>query len=283
MRGHFQRRVDTVAEVDFREAEVEHLHLPAAVRLVDQKDVRRLDVAMDDAARMRRDQRVGNLDAGMQYLFGRHRTRLDARAEGLTAQQFHHHVWIAFLLAHVEDGADVGMVQSGRRAGLHQEPFAVVRACVVLAQQLDGDIAVQTAVPRAEHDPHAATAQASEYLVRANLLSGNRNHCNPRGVLERSPKRSNLSTNVLMIDAYILNERRYGRCGLRPPQSAVLSAPSTRQFAHRAWRPPWASATASQRYRSRPRPIASRQDIRCRPRCTMKSHSRPIPPSRRPS
>ena len=92
------------------QTEVENLR---AVLVADE-DVRRLDVAMDDALGVRGVQRVGELDGDLEQVRDLHRSAIDAVAEALALERLHHDVRSAFVVADVEDRADAGMAQ---RAG----------------------------------------------------------------------------------------------------------------------------------------------------------------------
>ena len=70
----------------FRQAEVEHLH--GAV--VADHDVGRLQIAMDDAARVRGRQRVGDGNGDAQHLAQAHAVARDERIEALAAHVLHH-------------------------------------------------------------------------------------------------------------------------------------------------------------------------------------------------
>ena len=91
-----------------REAEIQNLHLPSA----GDEDICRLDVPVNDPLRVRRVQGVGKLDAQFQNLVRLEGLRADAVLQRFALQQLHGDEGPAFLLLHVVDGADVGVIQA---------------------------------------------------------------------------------------------------------------------------------------------------------------------------
>ena len=146
-----------------RDAEIEHLHDAA----IGHEDVRRLQVAVDDAVRVR-------------ALEGpRHRhEELDERArrELLLAQLRHrlalevleHHERQALVLADLVDRDDVLERAARRRARLDHEAADDVR--IVLEQELEGDLAAELGVAREEDLAHAAACDLADQPEAADLL-----------------------------------------------------------------------------------------------------------------
>ena len=118
--GHAGRRLGDVLAFgdELGQAEVENLHLP---RLGDE-DVRRLDVAMDDALRVRGAERFGDLHRQVEHGVEL-QLRRDALAKRLPLEQLHHDEGLAVVLFDVVNRADVRMVQCGGRARLAAEPI----------------------------------------------------------------------------------------------------------------------------------------------------------------
>jgi hypothetical protein len=79
------------------------------------KQVRRLDVAMHNAFGMRRIERVRHFQAQSQHRFQFHRPRPDAMLQRHPVEKLHGDERLAFFLVNLVDGADIGMVQRGRR------------------------------------------------------------------------------------------------------------------------------------------------------------------------
>jgi hypothetical protein len=147
LRRRFLRALGGVAAVvrlqHLGQAEVEHLRLPPGLH----DDVRGLDVAVDDAARMGHGQPVGDLDRDRER--ARHVERPSAHelAKGGPLDVLHDDVRQAVGLTHVVDRAYVGVVEGGAQAGLALEPpprpFA---AGEVGIEDLDHDRPAQTRV-----------------------------------------------------------------------------------------------------------------------------------------
>jgi hypothetical protein len=109
-----------------------------AALAVDHKQIRRFDVAMDDALGMGRHQSSCCLPGEGDHLFGRQTGSAgfgDVMLQRLAAQQFHHQVRAPILLSRVIDCAHVGVVEGSCGTRFAQEAFvremaAGVRCCV---------------------------------------------------------------------------------------------------------------------------------------------------------
>jgi hypothetical protein len=131
-----------------------------------QEDVRGLDVAMDDALRVRRLQPVGNLNAQFENLIGSHRLARYPMAEGLALQQFHHEEGRAIMLADIVQGTDVRVTQAGNGLRFALEAGTAVGIGTGLGwKDLDGNRAVEAGVAGAVHLAHAAGADEGIDLV----------------------------------------------------------------------------------------------------------------------
>ena len=99
---------------------------------------------MDDARPVRALQRVGDLRAAGEQLGDGQRPALEAPGQGLALQVLHDEVDQVVLGSDVVEGADVGVVQRGDRAGLPLEARARLGGPGQLrGEELDGDHAVQ--------------------------------------------------------------------------------------------------------------------------------------------
>jgi hypothetical protein len=98
------------------DAEVEDLCVP--VRR--DHDVRRFQIAMDDAAFVGVFERVGELDAETQHAQQRRRVRAEVGGQQPALNQFHRDVDVTVRFADVVDRADVRMIQRGGGSGLLQ-------------------------------------------------------------------------------------------------------------------------------------------------------------------
>jgi hypothetical protein len=98
--------------------------LPFLPQGIDHKQVRGLDIPMDDALEMCSSQRRRSL-LGKGHHFIRRQAFPTAPCEivleRLAPQQFHHQVGASVLFPGVVNGANIGMVQRGRGACFAQE------------------------------------------------------------------------------------------------------------------------------------------------------------------
>src|SRR6185436_11115721 len=164
-------RVVVVAGGRLGEAEVENLGLLA----IGDEDVRRLDVAVQDAARVRGVERVGNLHGEPQQQADGERPAVDLARQRAAFEQLHRDEGAPVVLVYLVDGADVRVVQRGRGARFAQKPFdrlRVVRA--ILRQELQRDLAGQLHVLGEVYDAHAARAERVEDPIVRNRLADHR-------------------------------------------------------------------------------------------------------------
>src|SRR5581483_1837953 len=87
--------------------EIQNLRVPA----VSDKNIRRFDIAMNNALRMRRIQRIGHLDPEGEQFLQLERGSVNQVFQRLAAQAFHDDEEMPFVLANFVDGANVGMVE----------------------------------------------------------------------------------------------------------------------------------------------------------------------------
>jgi hypothetical protein len=99
-----------------------------------------------------------------------------ALAERLPFHQLHHDERVALVLADVVDGADVGVVQCRRGAGLGAEAVdRLVGHGRVFGDELDGHLTAEPGILPSIHDPHAASSELREDLVVGDGASDHRN------------------------------------------------------------------------------------------------------------
>ena len=138
-------------------------------------DVRRLDVAVDEALLVGGGQTLGDLptDADDLGVHRRPRVRLEARGERHALQQRHHEERQPGVLADLEDGGDVVVLDLRLGAGLAEEP-ARATACGRRPGEhdLERHLAPQRRVLGPVHRPHPALTDEGEDAVRADLLGG---------------------------------------------------------------------------------------------------------------
>ena len=152
------------------EAEVEDLHLA----VLGQHEVRRLDVAMDDAGVMGPRQPARHLQGDVDRLADGQRAAGDARPQRLAGVERHGDEQATVLGAvDVVDGADVRVVEGGGAARFAVEAIAGRRVPgEVRRQELERDMALEVRVEGLVHDPHAPTAHLLEDLVVRDRLAG---------------------------------------------------------------------------------------------------------------
>ena len=153
-----------------RQSEVENLGVPAPR----DENVRRLDVAMNDALAVRRIQRVGHFGSEIEQQLVLHRTPGDAMLQRYAVEEFHHHEDAAVFFADVVNSADIGMIQRRCRTRLAAEALQCSRiARYVVGQELERDKASQARVLGLVDDTHAA---AAKLLDNAVVRDGGVNH-----------------------------------------------------------------------------------------------------------
>jgi hypothetical protein len=125
--------------------------------------VRRFDVAMDDAVRVRRLDRVGDLGREVHDASLGQRPRLEQVLQRLPLEQFHHQEAASLVLAEVVDGADIGMIE--RRGGARLPLETLDRGGVIREprrEELERDVASQASVLRPIDNAHSAAAEFVE-------------------------------------------------------------------------------------------------------------------------
>ena len=90
-----------------RQPEIQQLALPAPRH----KNIRRLDVAMNNAPAVRRIEGIGDLNADPEQGLLIHRPSANAVFQRLTIEKLHRNERMAVMLIDLVNGADVGMVQ----------------------------------------------------------------------------------------------------------------------------------------------------------------------------
>src|ERR1700732_1932463 len=107
------------------------------------KDVSRLDVAMDDSFGMRRIQCVRNLDSQLQHLLKRQRLAGDAFLQRLPVETLHRNKRLTAVFPDLVDGANVRMVQGRGGLRLAVEALQRLRICrEPVGEKLQGNEAV---------------------------------------------------------------------------------------------------------------------------------------------
>ena len=144
------------------QAEIRHLR--RAVR--GEQDVGRLEIAVHDAALVRRVDGVGQGRHQRRRLANRLRNPLDLLSQAAALDQLHREVRPAVHLAHVVELDHVRVAQSSHRFRLAQETLPLVRPGIGAGQQhLQGDGPVEAQVPRFVDDPRPAAPQHALHFV----------------------------------------------------------------------------------------------------------------------
>src|ERR1019366_8990868 len=139
---------------DLRQPEIQNL----CVAALGDKNIGRLDVAMNDPLGVSRIQCVWYVDAERQDQFGLQRTPRNAVLQRHPIQTLHCDERLPILLTNVEDHADIGMVESGRSLGFALESGERLRiASNLFGQELEGDETMQPRVLSLVDNTHAPT------------------------------------------------------------------------------------------------------------------------------
>ena len=135
------------------------------------KDVRRLDVAVNDPLCMGGVERVRDLDGKRENEFGFHRTPGDPMLQRHAIQELHGDERLPVLIVNFVDGADVGVVQSGSRLCLAPKTRQRLRVMSdIFGQEFQGDETSKLGILSLVHDAHPAAAQLLDYAVMRDRL-----------------------------------------------------------------------------------------------------------------
>src|SRR5262249_31369182 len=143
--------------------------LDHAVRV--QHDVLRFDVAVDDAESMR------VLESGTE-LFHQPNLAADRQrclplhdgVECFSFDVFHRDERLVVVLADIEDGDNVGMLEAAGRSGLADETLAELFVVELLLEQLDRHQPIDTWIARQQNLAHPALGEPPEHLKPADVL-----------------------------------------------------------------------------------------------------------------
>jgi hypothetical protein len=138
-----------------------------------QQDVLRLDVAVDDAVRVRLAERVGDLARDAQRLVDRKLAlAVELVAQRLAGDVRHHVVQQPVGLPRVEEWQDVRVLQPRGGADLGEEPLAAERGTEVGVEHLDGDVALVAEIVREIDRGHPARAELALNAVAVSETAG---------------------------------------------------------------------------------------------------------------
>ncbi len=162
----------------FHEPEVEHLDEIRLVQVVDEVDVRRLEIAVNDVRGVCLAQRAGNLPRDPHRAVLGEIARLTNRGrERLALQVLHRDVTDGAVdFAEIEDGHRVGMTQLRHRARLEKQPLAknvIARTRLVRVgglahiEDLEGADSPERCLLCAVHPRHAPARDQTQHSVLA--------------------------------------------------------------------------------------------------------------------
>ncbi len=130
------------------------------------EEVGRLDVAVDDAAPVRRLEGVGDLPRQRHDTRGGHRAVLDEVTHGHALEALHDDEGLPLVLAEFVNGADVRVLKRGGEAGLSAESAQpLTRGRRLGMEDLDRDLAPEPGVLGAMHLAHAADPEQAEKAI----------------------------------------------------------------------------------------------------------------------
>jgi len=136
------------------------------------KNIRRLDVAVNNALGMCGVEAIGNFNGERERGLVIHRLAGDEVLQGHTVEKFHGDEGLSVLLAGVVDGADVGVVQRRRSLGLALKAGKSLRvAGNFFRQEFEGNEAMQPCVFGLVNHAHAATAEFFDDPIMGNSLA----------------------------------------------------------------------------------------------------------------
>ena len=127
---------------------------------------------MNDAFRVSRVERVGNLDSQRQQRFGFERTPCDAVLQGHAVQELHHDERLISVPSDLMDRADVWMIQGRCGSCFPPKTFERLRVSgYIFREKLESDKATELNVFGLVDDSHTAAAQLlDDAIVRDGLV-----------------------------------------------------------------------------------------------------------------
>ena len=151
------------------QTEVQHLHTAAVI----DHDIGWLQVAMYDASRMRRRERIGHLDRIVDRLLQPQPISRNQPIQGFAVDEFHGDEIDATSLVDIVDGDDVRMIERGGGAGfLDEAMFALGIGYLCHMQDFQRDVPVQAGVAGLPDSTHSAIAQLLDDPVVGDGLAG---------------------------------------------------------------------------------------------------------------
>ena len=141
---------------EFRKAKVENLYLFP----LSHKNVRGLDVPVNDSLRVCRIESVGDLNRNFQHFRHREWLSQDAMLEGHALHQLHGEEGVAIVLADFVYRADVGMIQSRGSTGFASEALEGLTVIGhVIRQEFQSDMTAEVFVLGLIYHTHPAATE----------------------------------------------------------------------------------------------------------------------------
>ena len=153
-----------------RQTEVHDPHARPGAVLAGDHDVGRLDVAVDDPARVAVLERVGHLDPDVHHLAEVQRLVPDQPQQVRALRDGHHEEERALVTPEVVDRHDRGVVHLGDELGLALEALLDLGRQVRRRDELDRHLAIQEWIPGTIDHSHASAAELPEDLVAVGEL-----------------------------------------------------------------------------------------------------------------
>ena len=152
----------------FGEAEVKNF----GVAPLGDEDVGGLDVAVDDAFGVGGVEAVGDVNREGEKLFEFERRAGDGVLKSSAIEKLHGDETLAGVLADFVDGANVGMVEGGSRAGFAAEAFKRLRIFrEIVGKEFQGDETAEVRVFGFVDDTHATPTNFAENFVMGDRLA----------------------------------------------------------------------------------------------------------------
>src|SRR5580693_4693055 len=136
------------------------------------KNVRRLDVAVNDAFRVRCVECVGDLNCERHYGFRIHRLSRNPVLQGHSVQKLHGDKGLSVLIVNLVDGAYIGMVQRRGSFGFPLKAAQGLRIIGhVIGQELEGDKTSELNILSLVHHAHSAAAELLNNAIVRDVLA----------------------------------------------------------------------------------------------------------------
>src|SRR5579864_2895311 len=151
---------------EFGQPEVEYFDLARW----SQKDVRRLDIAVDDVLGMGCHQSFGHLDAYVKHLVDRHGMTGDGLLQALALEPLHHDEGMAIVVFYAVNCADVGMIEQRSGSGLAGESLQRLRvAGEIFRDEFESYVASEFQVLGLINHTHTPSPELAEEIGRAHV------------------------------------------------------------------------------------------------------------------